>query len=208
MKNYSNQAKLSPVHFRPTIQQQLYESAPFFSPTHKHPLPSVMVKSHHHNGKHLVVVSVEQDGELFIGALLRFLRANCHLNSEATQESCPQSAQFLKDTPAEGFLQKVDFILHENLDVEHFGGSDIAKQLCCCEMQLYRKLKKLTNLSPANYIRRFRLQRSMQLLQQTAHSISEICYLVGFSSLEYFSRSFKKEYGVCPSSVRDAKMLK
>lgn len=100
------------------------------------------------------------------------------------------------------FLHEVDEQIEANLCNEDFKGSDLARLLCCCEMQLYRKIKQLAKLSPANYIRRYRLRRSLQNLQESDLPITQVCFNVGFRSLEYFSRSFKKEFGVCPSAFR------
>ncbi len=107
-----------------------------------------------------------------------------------------------KPTEQPVFLEAINEKIEENLSNEDFRGSDLARLLCCCEMQLYRKIKQLSNLSPANYIRRYRLRRSLGSLQVTDIPISQICFNVGFRSLEYFSRSFKKEFGVCPSAFR------
>ncbi|MBK9017205.1 MAG: helix-turn-helix domain-containing protein [Saprospiraceae bacterium] len=105
------------------------------------------------------------------------------------------------------YLLEVDQAIEAHLNDEKFRGCDLARLLCCCEMQLYRRLKKLALLSTANYIRRYRLRRSLELLRQASLSVGQVCYAVGFASLEYFSRSFKKEFGVCPNDYRLGKYV-
>ena len=100
------------------------------------------------------------------------------------------------------FLITVNATIEDHLDDENFRPKVLARKAFLCEMQLCRKLKKLANLSTANYIRKYRLLRSLSFLKKAHLSISEVCYKVGFRSLEYFSRSFKKEFGVCPSTFR------
>lgn len=100
------------------------------------------------------------------------------------------------------FLKKVNKIIEENIDNEKFRPKELSRKVFLCEMQLYRKLKKFAGLSPANYIRKFRLLKSVSFLKKPGTSVSEVCYKVGFGSLEYFSRSFKKEFGMPPSSCR------
>ncbi len=115
------------------------------------------------------------------------------------------SATKTSDCAAENnsvFLESLNEKIEENLGNEHFRGTDLAKLLCCCEMQLYRKIKQVSKLSPANYIRRYRLHRSLRSLQGSDLPISQVCFNMGFRSLEYFSRSFKKEFGICPSAFR------
>jgi len=104
--------------------------------------------------------------------------------------------------PKNDFLKTVNQEIEKNLDDDDFRASHIARKIGVCDMQLHRKLKKLARLSPANYIRKYRLWRSRSFLKDPAHRISQVCFMVGFRSLEYFSRSFKKEFGVCPSDYR------
>ncbi len=127
--------------------------------------------------------------------------------SELSHFSKHEDGEDLSTPPTDPplFLAVVDEKIEENLGNEHFRGGDLAKLLCCCEMQLYRKIKQLTQLSPANYIRRYRLHRSLMSLQESDLPISQVCFNVGFHSLEYFSRSFKKEFGLCPSAFRAGK---
>ena len=66
-------------------------------------------------------------------------------------------------------------------------------------MQMYRKLKSLTNLSGNEFIKNVRLKKAVQLLESENYNVSEIAYKVGFSDPPYFSRIFKKQYGKSPS---------
>ena len=97
------------------------------------------------------------------------------------------------------FLVSVNKVIEEHLGDEDFRPGCLSKKIFLCEMQLHRKLKKLANLSPANYVRKYRLQRSLSFLREKKLSVSEVCFRVGFRSLEYFSRSFKKEFGISPT---------
>ena len=64
---------------------------------------------------------------------------------------------------------------------------------------LYRLVKNLTGLSPVDYIRQTRLRRAALLLGQKRFTVSEVMYMVGFSSPSYFSKCFTAMYGVRPS---------
>lgn len=68
--------------------------------------------------------------------------------------------------------------------------------------QLTRKVKALTNYSPAELLRNHRLKKARHLLIGTEKNISEIAYEVGFSSPPYLSKCFKEAYGETPSDVR------
>ena len=67
-------------------------------------------------------------------------------------------------------------------------------------MQLYRKLKNLTDLSARDFIRYVRLQRAAQLLKNSQLTVSEIAYQVGFNDPGYFTRCFKKQFNQSPLS--------
>ena len=70
------------------------------------------------------------------------------------------------------------------------------------EVQLYRKIKALTDRSTAIFIRSVRLAKGRELLQTTQMNVSEIAYEVGFDDPNNFSRTFSQEFGSAPSEVR------
>lgn len=70
-------------------------------------------------------------------------------------------------------------------------------------VQLYRKTKALTGMSPVELIRRSRLEKGKKLLTVTDKTISEIAYAVGFNAPSYFTKCFKDEYGISPGEERE-----
>jgi transcriptional regulator GlxA family with amidase domain len=57
--------------------------------------------------------------------------------------------------------------------------------------------------TPHRYLQRRRVERAMFLLRETSHSVTDVCLLVGFSSLGTFSRTFRQIVGLSPSEYRD-----
>jgi transcriptional regulator GlxA family with amidase domain len=57
----------------------------------------------------------------------------------------------------------------------------------------------VTGESPGELIRRMRLERASQLLEQHAGTVAEVAYRVGFSSVSHFSKVFKDRFGANPS---------
>ncbi len=80
---------------------------------------------------------------------------------------------------------------------------ELAKQLSTSRSQLHRKIKALTGQSITNYINFIRIEKAKEILVTTSLHISEIAYETGFESPTYFSRAFKKNTGVSPTSFRD-----
>ncbi|HEY5826638.1 MAG TPA: helix-turn-helix transcriptional regulator, partial [Cyclobacteriaceae bacterium] len=64
--------------------------------------------------------------------------------------------------------------------------------------QANRKLRSLTAKSPNQFIQEIRLQKSLAAIKLNHKSISEIAYDTGFTSPTYFSRAFKKRFGISP----------
>lgn len=62
--------------------------------------------------------------------------------------------------------------------------------------------KSETGLTPTQYLKRLRMQKAQLLLETTFLSVKQISNRVGFSDDTYFSREFKKTYGVAPGRYR------
>ena len=80
---------------------------------------------------------------------------------------------------------------------------DLGDELGMSRVQLYRKVKALTGISPVELLREMRLQRAYTLINSTTKSISEIAYEVGFHTPSYFSNCFKKQFGKYPTELRE-----
>src|SRR6267154_820942 len=67
--------------------------------------------------------------------------------------------------------------------------------------------KYFDDLTFGDYIRKLRIEKSIQLLKDSKHSLSEIAYLTGFSDKSHFNRIFKKVTGKNPSAYRKSILL-
>ncbi|MEM9290474.1 MAG: AraC family transcriptional regulator [Acidobacteriota bacterium] len=77
----------------------------------------------------------------------------------------------------------------------------IAKQAAMSPSTLHQHFKKLTALSPMQYVQRLRLHQARALLL-VGHAAAEAGYEVGYNSPSQFSREFRRLFGVPPSQVR------
>lgn len=105
-------------------------------------------------------------------------------------------------TLEDAFIQKLNQAILEQLDNTDFKIPELCKTMGMSRTQLHNKTKALTGKSTTAYMRWIRLENARQLLQNSQLSISEIAYQVGFSDLNYFSRTFNETYGERPSSFR------
>jgi DNA-binding response OmpR family regulator/two-component sensor histidine kinase len=106
------------------------------------------------------------------------------------------------ETKADSFIEKTEIIVLSHLEDETFSIHELARELHLSRSQVHRKIKALTGMSPAIYIRHIRVQKAKELLASTQLSISEIAYQVGFKSPVYFSQVFKKTFGESPKATR------
>ncbi len=104
----------------------------------------------------------------------------------------------------DAFLVKATQLIIDHLSDPDFDVDDLEKGLDMSKMQLYRKLKNLTSLAGNEFIRSIRLQQAKILLETSSLNISEVAYQVGFNDPAYFTRAFKKQYGLTPKSVNQS----
>jgi YesN/AraC family two-component response regulator len=103
----------------------------------------------------------------------------------------------------EVLLKKCISTIEKNLQNENFSVETLAEILNMSNSSLYRKLKSLTNLSSAEFIRSIRIKRSAQLLQDKSKTVSEIAYEVGFNDMKHFRQVFHKQFNCSPTEFRE-----
>ncbi|MEI7502977.1 MAG: substrate-binding domain-containing protein [Paludibacter sp.] len=97
------------------------------------------------------------------------------------------------------FINKFRKLIEEKLIDSDLNVDEIGKGLGLSRVQLYRKIKSLTNYAPNELVRIIRLKASEQLLIHTEKSISEIAYESGFSTPSYFTKCFKEYFNESPT---------
>ena len=90
-------------------------------------------------------------------------------------------------------------VIESNISNINFSVETLASELGLSRTTLHRKLKSLTNQSATEFIRYERLKHAVKLLKSSNYRMNEISSAVGFNSHNYFTTSFKKQYGMTPS---------
>lgn len=99
------------------------------------------------------------------------------------------------------FVDMLNTELSEGHHEVDFGAKALSEKLLLSERQLHRKIKALFNSSIPEYVRNYRLRKSLEMLEQ-GHKASQVYFNVGFSSHSYFSSCFKAKYGKTPSDYQ------
>lgn len=79
----------------------------------------------------------------------------------------------------------------------------IAKRVGLNQNTLQQGFKRLYKTSVNEYIRNFRIEKAKELLENTDMNITQISYKIGINSRSYFSKLFKKRYGVSPKEYHN-----
>ena len=99
----------------------------------------------------------------------------------------------------ERLLQKaIDYVMG-NIDDSNLTVDRIAREIGMSRTNFYRKIKALTNLSAAEFLRTIKMNHAAELLKTNKVRISEVAAMVGFSDNDYFRESFKKQFGLTPT---------
>jgi len=97
------------------------------------------------------------------------------------------------------FLLRLHALVEENYENPDFSVEALCLEIGMSRMQLHRKVKALTDQSPGEFLRVFRLERAKQLLTDTGLQVSEVCLKVGYNNLSNFSKIFKEYAGLTPT---------
>ena len=101
------------------------------------------------------------------------------------------------------FVEKLNAAIRENLSNTNLKMEELGEKVGLSRVQLYRKVKAITGLSPVELLRQMRLQQGYVLLSTTNKTVSEIAFEVGFNTPGYFSKCFKEQYGKLPMELRE-----
>jgi AraC-like DNA-binding protein len=97
------------------------------------------------------------------------------------------------------FLNQLESIIEEHLTDPLFTVTELSKSMNISEGTLRRKTQQYTSLSPNLFIRKFRLNKAIEMLENDVGTITEIAQAVGFCTPSYFSKCFQEQFGVVPS---------
>lgn len=97
------------------------------------------------------------------------------------------------------FVDRFRGLIEENLTDSELSVEELGSKMGLSRVQLYRKIKALTNYSPNELVRIARLKKAASLLASSEKTISEITYEVGFTSPSYFTKCYKEYFGESPT---------
>jgi len=100
------------------------------------------------------------------------------------------------------FLENLFAILDKKWQDSDFGVTEFCKAISMSKSQLYRKTIAIWDLSPIQLLKEFRLNKAMELLKGHRVNVSQATFDSGFTSPSYFTKCFKKKFGLLPANYR------
>jgi AraC-like DNA-binding protein len=120
-------------------------------------------------------------------------------NSENIDNLPKDSNFFLLSSSDEKFVSSLMDYTESSWSNSDLKLEDFCKSMGCSKSQFYRRMIRLTDMSPNDFIREYRLNEALSLLNKNNGNVSEIAFETGFSSPSYFSKCFQKRFGHMPS---------
>ena len=114
-----------------------------------------------------------------------------------------ENAFFTLPPHDEDLLELLFNKLEENWQDSDFDIDNYCHEMAMSKSQLYRKTVALTGLSPNLLLKEFRLEKAKELMKKQHYNIAQITFDSGFTSPSYFTKCFKKKYGLLPMAYLD-----
>lgn len=169
-------------------------------------IPIVMITAKHEDDTHVRAMKYGADGYIAKPFSMELLKAGIDNIFERRKEVIKKPGK-VEISPEEivitdrdeQLIKKVMTWLEENVSDPDVTVEQLATYVGMGRTSMYNKVKGLTGKSPVELIQDFRMEKAKYYLKSGQYSVSETSYKVGFSDPGYFSRCFKKHYGMSPA---------
>lgn len=99
----------------------------------------------------------------------------------------------------EEFMKKCTDIILNNIEDSEFSVSTLAQELGMSRTSVFTKIKGIIGMTPNDFIKITRLKKACRMMIESEYRVTEIGFLVGFSSSSYFAKCFQKQFGMLPT---------
>ena len=132
----------------------------------------------------------------------QLLKSREELTSQLRLHTLTNTLPPEEESKVEKTLYKIVQIVEKNISNSELKSAFVSEQCGISEKQLYRIFKKEFGITLSEYIRKIRIEKAATLLRQNYFTISEVAYMVGFSSPSYFSKCFQEHFNMSPSTYQ------
>lgn len=100
-----------------------------------------------------------------------------------------------------GYILKTLQFIEENFK-DDITSAEIAANIGISSDYITKQFKKELEITPLEYLRKYRIAKAIELIKTTDMSISDISVACGFNDLSLFSRVFKQTFGLTPRDFK------
>ena len=101
----------------------------------------------------------------------------------------------------EEFMNKCTGIILNNIEDPDFSVNTLAQELGMSRTSVFTKIKGIIGMTPNDFIKVTRLKKACKMMIEGEYRVTEIGFLVGFSSSSYFAKCFQKQFGMLPTEL-------
>ncbi len=142
------------------------------------------------------IAFIAKDRQVGLSAQVRELLSKGHFEKDGP-------GIFALSQQDEDFLNLVFDSLKTNWVDTEFNLDDYSHTMAMSKSQLYRKTVALTGFSPGLLLSEYRLRNAKEMLGKQQLNISQVSFSTGFSSPSYFTKCFKKKFGILPLAYQE-----
>lgn len=128
-----------------------------------------------------------------------FILHPAHQPSPITHHPLPNT---LCGDKREAFVEKLNRIIEEHIDDPTLNIDRLAAEMGLGRTVFYKSVKNYTGKTPNDFLLAYRLKKASLLLNEDEYNISQVAYMVGFSTPSHFSTSFKHFHGITPTQYK------
>ena len=115
----------------------------------------------------------------------------------------PRSSKIVPRTSnTEAFVEKLNRVIEEHIDDPTLNIDRLAAEMGLGRTVFYKSVKNYTGKTPNDFLLAYRLKKASLLLNEDEYNISQVAYMVGFSTPSHFSTSFKHFHGITPTQYK------
>ncbi|MDR1273060.1 MAG: response regulator [Odoribacteraceae bacterium] len=103
------------------------------------------------------------------------------------------------------FLANMGQLIEDNITNPDFSVDVLAARLYISRSGLFAKMKSLAGVTPNEFIQLTRLRKAAEMLAAGESRVNEICYQAGFNNPSYFTKCFRKQFGMSPKEFVNRK---
>lgn len=137
--------------------------------------------------------------EILKTKIRNLLTLNSSLKNTYSKQIKVTGSDVVIESDDQKFLKDVVLYIEENLTNPQLSVEELSRHVGMSRSTLYTKILEITGETPVEYIRNIKLDKAAILLEKSDMNVAQISYSVGFSTPNYFAKSFKAKFNLLPS---------